>query len=125
MYKRSIAGSLSWLSEAEHVQGRSGVRNLYPTINTFTGVLYGLLAVVLYTYHIYYSNTFCFILYYASFSALFNVTILVQLIACCLFSFPLLMLCLYVSPERSAVLPIWFRLVNSSRLLFRSIILSK
>ncbi len=35
----------------------SGVWNQYPTICTFTGVLYGLLAVVLYIHHIYYNNT--------------------------------------------------------------------
>ncbi len=56
-YKSSIAGSLSWLSEVEHVHISFRVWNLYSTSSTLTEALYGLLAVALYIYHIYYNNT--------------------------------------------------------------------
>ncbi len=51
--KSIIAGNQSWLSDAEHVQISFRSMKPVPTSNTFTGVLYGLLAAA----HTYYNNT--------------------------------------------------------------------
>ncbi len=56
-YKNSIAGSLSWLSEAEHVLMSFRSMKPIPHMLYIHWVLYGLLAVALYIYHIYYNNT--------------------------------------------------------------------
>ncbi len=55
-YNSSIAGILRWLSEANISRCHSEVWNLYPTTNTFTGVLYDLSAVALHIYLNYYNN---------------------------------------------------------------------
>ncbi len=72
----------------------SGVWNQYPTSCTFTGVLFGLLAVAFYIYHIYYNNTlFALFLTILNFQlSQYNKT---SPLICCLFSFPLLIFHLY------------------------------